>query len=251
MFPRGPAPARPSRAQALEPGPGPRSWNPEAGGCGPDPGREPRPWASTPRSAANCAFSAVRTASCQRPPTRPACSPGSHPLPWGPPLKPRPLQPGGRLPALTCGCPPASRRPPHTRREWAASGTASQLSAGPSCPLLGHREPGSPAPLLGTWPPGRSVSCDRSELTSSLLISPCDLVSRPQPSPHLLAPRPGLLLHGLSTQEPGDEAPGASRRWQVGFPRGPWVESDSGQLRSCPCLQPRLTSAFWCLTPRF
>jgi hypothetical protein len=104
--------------------------------------------------------------------------------------------------------------PPHTRHRWASSKTASQLSARPSCAQLpafklstgaGSHTPRLPAPLLDTWLPGRGVSSDGLVLSSSLLISPCDLVSLPEPGPHLLAPRPVLLSHRLSIQEAREE----------------------------------------------
>lgn len=60
--------------------------------------------------------------------------------------------------------------------------------------------------------PGRSLPSDGSELSSSLLISPCDLISCLSRSPHLLAPRPALSLRPVN--------PGGQGRRHLGSPRG-------------------------------
>lgn len=160
---------------------------------------------------------------------------------------PEPPQPGGCLSILTCEHPRTSQLPPCTQRRWASSGTAAQLFEGPSC---GSGSVPSSCPRHPVARKERARS-DGSTLFSSLLISPCDLISLPEPGLHLPASSPALLFQACQSGRPGEKAPEASLRdGKWGFSRGLQTEQGSAANRppSSPSAPVRLAEL--CLYPQ-
>lgn len=109
----------------------------------------------------------------------------------------------------------------------------------------------SPAPVLGTPSQERSVHSDGSTLSSSLLISPCDLISLPEPGLHLPASSPALLFQACQSGRPGDQAPEASLRdGKWGFSRGPQTEQGSAANRPPSSPSAPVHLAELCLYPQ-
>lgn len=66
-------------------------------------------------------------------------------------------------------------------------------------------------------------------LSSSLLISPSDLISQPESGPHLLAPCPVLLTCGCQFRRLEEEAPEAALgggKWGLQLGEEPHVEKE-------------------------